>query len=417
MVHEIRSQQAEILVNRNIKAYILLNLDLLVMLVPVIMILWVKIGLTFNQVLLLQGIFVLTIMVAEVPSGALADSRRRKSVVIIGQSLIACATAFYLVADNFWWCVMAEMTYGLGQATLSGSLQAMLYDSLLEYSRQDELQSVVRTERIITFTLAVLLAPVGGIMGTIAVRLPLLVITVLEVVIVLLSVFLLTEPERVKARNTGEAAVRAIKGLKNPVLFGLAIFSLSGAVGTIVFWSYQNLFVNEFNFTALTMGVLMAILNLLAASSTWFSRKLEKKVSLNLLTCFAALDTVGIVMIVLFKNSVAVFLPVLLFQFTRGSKAPLVAVLMQENLHSAERATYISLNSMIGSLVYMLLVGTVNGLGLSLVETLVLMAVSCAVITLSLVATVTIPMLKNGRKLVKNRYESKLRQLTARVES
>jgi len=365
----------------NIRGYILLNLDLNVMLVPVIMILWLQIGLTFNQVLLLQGIFVLVILLFEVPSGALADSRKRKSVVVLGQLLMITGVASFLIANDFWWCAIAEVSFGIGQAMISGALEAMLYDSLLENGRQDELQAVVRKERIIGFTAAMLLAPLGGIMGDVILRLPLLLIVIIDVIIIMLVVTKTTEPERIKARSAGDATVKALGKMKNPVLIGVIIFSMSGALGTLVFWGYQNLLVESYQFTPSIMGLFMATLNLMAAASTWFSRRFEKRTGMNLLIGFMVVDLLAITMIMVFRNSlVLIIVGTLMFQFTRGSRSPVVTSIMQKNLQSSERATFISLNSMQASLGYLVMVMVVNLLELSLIETLLMIALLTAVI-------------------------------------
>ncbi|MHA1450979.1 MAG: MFS transporter, partial [Candidatus Hodarchaeales archaeon] len=260
------------MVHRNTAAYIMLNLDMAIMAVPVIMILWLEIGLSFNEILLLH--------------------HNRKTIIIAGQLLLALAMACYYIADNFWWCMAAEVSFGIGQAVISGSLEAMLYDSLVEHGKQDQLQSIVRKERMISFSSAVLLGPTGGIIGSIDLRLPFLILTAIEIVITLMAIIYLSEPGRIRAESTGEATVRALKKLKNPTLVGIVIFSISASVSSIVFWGYQKMFVDELSFTPLMMGWLMASLNLIAAISSKMSKKLENKASLNTLAGFVAIDLI-----------------------------------------------------------------------------------------------------------------------------
>lgn len=54
---------------RLIMGYTLTSLDFTAMLVPVIVIIWQQIGLSFGEMLLLQGIFTSSVLLAEVPSG------------------------------------------------------------------------------------------------------------------------------------------------------------------------------------------------------------------------------------------------------------------------------------------------------------------------------------------------------------
>lgn len=67
--------------NRNEKIFFITGFDITVFITPVIVLVWLEIGLNFDEMLLLQGIFVLPIILLEVPSGSIADYWSRKNCI------------------------------------------------------------------------------------------------------------------------------------------------------------------------------------------------------------------------------------------------------------------------------------------------------------------------------------------------
>lgn len=124
---------------------------------PVFTVLFLDYGLTLEQFAILNIVWALTIVVAEVPSGALADIFGRKRLVVfaailmvIEMSLIAFAPIgsssllFLLFLGN-------RICSGLSEAAASGADEALAYDSLKALGREDDWSKLLeRTSQVVS---------------------------------------------------------------------------------------------------------------------------------------------------------------------------------------------------------------------------------------------------------------------------
>lgn len=106
---------------------------------PVFTILFLDYGLTIEQFALLNSVWAATIVLAEVPSGALADFLGRRQLLLI--------TSFFMVMEMsliafiplgnshlvFWAFLINRIFSGLAEAMASGADEALAYDSLIKY--------------------------------------------------------------------------------------------------------------------------------------------------------------------------------------------------------------------------------------------------------------------------------------------
>jgi MFS family permease len=103
---------------------------------PVFTILFLDFGLTLEQFTVLNVIWALTIVFAEVPSGALADVVGRRNLLLSGAILMLIEMAVLLVAPlNGGTLTLAlfainRISSGLAEAMVSGADEALAYDSL-----------------------------------------------------------------------------------------------------------------------------------------------------------------------------------------------------------------------------------------------------------------------------------------------
>ncbi len=89
------------------------------------------VGLTFREILLTEAAFAGAMVLAEVPSGWIADQWQRKSVLVIGALLWVAGILLLWTADGFAQVVAGQVTMGLAASMHSGADSALLYDSLL----------------------------------------------------------------------------------------------------------------------------------------------------------------------------------------------------------------------------------------------------------------------------------------------
>ena len=106
---------------------------------PVIGVLFMDLGLTLEQYALLNVIWAGTIILLEIPSGALADVIGRKRVVVLASLLMVAEMVVFAFAPRgdwmFWFLVLNRLLSGAAEACASGADEALAYDSLSENDR------------------------------------------------------------------------------------------------------------------------------------------------------------------------------------------------------------------------------------------------------------------------------------------
>ncbi|MEE4314913.1 MAG: MFS transporter, partial [Desulfofustis sp.] len=110
---------------------------------PVFTVLFLDYGLTIEQFALLNAVWAVSIVSAEIPSGAMADLiGRRRLLVLTALLMIAemSLLAFVPLTNStvvFWAFLVNRILSGLAEAMASGADEAIAYDSLLEDGNAD----------------------------------------------------------------------------------------------------------------------------------------------------------------------------------------------------------------------------------------------------------------------------------------
>lgn len=117
-------------------------------------------GLSMREVFTLQALFAGVVLVAEVPSGYIADVFGRRRVLVLGALFCGLGHSLLLVADGFWTLALYELCLGVSFSMTSGSDLALLYDSELALGA-----SVERQRRVVgkIYSLGTLSGALSGV--------------------------------------------------------------------------------------------------------------------------------------------------------------------------------------------------------------------------------------------------------------
>ncbi len=117
---------------------------MLLILLPVIVPFFQSFGISMAQIFQLQGVFALSVMLFEIPSGYIADLWGKKRCLVVGGILNGVGYSWLLFADTFWEFVLFEFLMGAAAALYSGADVALLYDSIQnQIDRKHEGQKLV----------------------------------------------------------------------------------------------------------------------------------------------------------------------------------------------------------------------------------------------------------------------------------
>ncbi len=179
-------------------------------------------GLDVFQISLLIGYWSLVSIVFEVPSGALADYWDRKKMLIIAPLIKAlCFIVWYFAQGNFYLYAAGFTLWGLSESFMSGTSQALLYDTLVAAGKKDEFEKVLgRVKFFFYISLAISIIS-GGFIANYNLDLTLLVSIV---PLLLSSVFASRLPTVPRVESTREVHYltyikEAVKEIRNNRVF------------------------------------------------------------------------------------------------------------------------------------------------------------------------------------------------------
>lgn len=307
-------------------------------------------GYGMKEVLLLQGIYSVTIVVLEIPSGYFADVLGRKKTLIIGAFMGFVGFLTYSLSGGIWGFLLAEIILGIGQSLISGADSALLYDSLLDMKKEKE---YIKYEGRIT-SLGNIAEAVAGIVGGLLAGLALRAPYIGQTGVAFLAIpaaLTLVEPIRhktmeiIKFRDIFKIVKYSL--WENKMLLRNIYFSaLIGTATLTMAWFAQPIF-QRMELPIEWFGFLWSALNLTVGFAAALAHRIESRMGeIRSILLIGILIPLGY----LFAGPIhGYFALVVLFMFyiIRGFATPVLKDYVNRMADSARRATILSVRNFI----------------------------------------------------------------------
>ena len=334
-------------------------------------------GLTTTQALTYAAASGIVTFALELPTSGFADAFGRRAVYIAAAVVNVITAYAYVVAHSFWAFVGAATLMGIFRALDSGPLEAWFVDEVhVSEPGKDVDQELSRQGTVLGLSIAAG-SLVGGsliwwhpIKSAPAINLSVWCFLGLNLIHVLAVVTLLKETPRhpVGARRrqllaesvTGAPRVIA-DGLKllrhNHVLLGLMAAEVCWSIGMIAFESLLPLRLEEMVGTqqraAALMGPVAAVGWLIFALGTWLSGLTSRRIDIARTAVIGRLlNGLGVVVMGLVLGPVALIAVYFFTYSAHGFNGPPHAALLHREASAGNRATVLSMNSMMAFLAY-----------------------------------------------------------------
>lgn len=354
--------------NSNIwKLYLIKGLRSFMLAMPIIVLFFQENGLSMKQIFLLQSLFSAAVIILEVPTGYFSDIFGRKKSIIIGGILATTGFAIYSQSYSFWGFLLAEIILGFGVSFVSGSDSAMLYDTLLEKSREGEYKKREGRGLSIGIFSESMASALGGFLALISLRFPLYCDACVTFLVIPVALTLI-EPKRQK-REIVESNLKSMLKLVKFSLHDhkeikwLIIYSaLVGASTLIMFWFIQP-YLLATKVPLGLFGIILAILLITASVFSWNAHRIEKllgkKKSLILLIVLPALGYILLSSFWFIWSGIFLFF----FYAVRGINNPVTLDYINGLIPSDVRATVLSVKNLVGRIIFSVvgpIVGWIN---------------------------------------------------------
>lgn len=347
--------------NRNVALYPWFKLMQSLIFAQAVWFLYFQAKLSAAEAIMLYAIADIATTILEVPSGYASDRFGRRMTLIIAGCCSTIGASLLAVGDSFAVFAAGQIMMGAGGAFLSGTDSAFLYESLAAAGRADETEAQeVRAWRF-TFIALALSAVTGGAMALYSFPLTFALSALALLIGVAISLRFTEPPQQDSAPQPGEVMRFTALGeaLRHPVLiwlFALAVLMYGFSHIPFVF---GQPFIEEALASVglaedapLVSGAITTVMMLLSVAASLYATRLRHRVGLVAILLFAFGMQIALAGILALTNAPIVILVLLLRMVPDALSKPFITARIQPLLRDEARATYLSLQSLCGRVLF-----------------------------------------------------------------
>jgi MFS family permease len=325
-------------------------------------------GLTLFEIGIMESIYHITSFSMEVPTGIIADIYGRKTSRIIGRLFSIIAVITMLLGNNIYLFALSFVFTALGNNLESGAGEALIYDSLKELNRENQYMKISGRKEVFFQASSSIALIIGGYLATIDYSL-VYKFALLITIITFIQTFSFTEPDYgkiKKEKNTFSTLIKqlqiSISILKNDrkISFLIIIVGIFSVYFTTEFFYVQNL-LKMSGSTEFQIGLILATGSFGGALMAVMVHKIDDIFSPNqLLVFFPMLAIVGFWLMTVTR---IIWLAIIVLCIVEGGLFILIGDYINRLIPSEQRATIISFQSMLFSILMIILFPVVGKIG------------------------------------------------------
>ncbi|HSU35292.1 MAG TPA: MFS transporter [Propionibacteriaceae bacterium] len=323
-------------------------------------------GLTNFEAFAANAFYTAGMVLFEIPTGVVADSRGRRTSFLWGTVTLAVATGLYVLlwqlhASFGWWAVVSVLL-GLGYTFFSGATEAWLVDALTETKFDGMLEAVFSRGQVVGGVFMLLGSVAGGYLAQLTnLGIPYVARAGILLIMFVLALIMMRDLGFSPDRGTGPVA-EIKKIVHNSVTYGLKVSAIrntmisgvfAGGVGVYVFYALQphllDLWGNPeaYGIAGLVAAIISGAMITGGLITPFIRRRFTRRTSALLF--LAALGLVPLALIGLLDNFWVVVGLIVLWGLADAAAEPIRRAYLNGMIPSAQRATILSFDSLFSS--------------------------------------------------------------------
>ncbi|MCM1989578.1 MFS transporter [Oceanirhabdus seepicola] len=340
---------------KNIRTYYGYSLfSNLLILGPIMTIYFFSKGLSFAEIMLLSSIASVTVVVCEVPTGAVADKIGRKASMLLGALLWAVSLLIFVFGHSFYAFAMAEIIFSIGSTFKSGSDVALIYDSLKAEGQEHRFQEIEGKAKSYLLYAQAVGSIAASFLYEINKELPFIISAIFVFISIIIGLNLSEPPIENKKGKYGEKYLKQIKDsgiyvMRHVKLRAIILYSMMFFVFYRVGFFLVQPYFEGVNIPVKLFGLIFFFFNIVAAQVSKNAHKIMKATKGKTLILLSVLMVVSFLLMGLSKWWIGV-IPMMLQQVARGLYHPTVRKHLNKNIPSDKRATILSFFSLLTNL-------------------------------------------------------------------
>jgi MFS family permease len=308
-----------------------------------------ELGLSFSQIFVIEAFYMLTFILFEVPSGALADLVGRKKTVVVGTAVIALAAVATGLSTRFWQVLACNFIWAFGFSCISGAAEAMLYDRIADETRYAK--AIARSGLLMLVG-----AALGGVVGpwlfSLNFRYPYLWSAVPFALAGGVIVFFNEQRqhrrfnfrEHLQTISTGARVVLRNRAIRWSSLLMALLFASSYTMAS----AYQP-YLRDVGFSLALFSVIVPATAVISGLGDLASPSLSKSMGETLFVVALLAAVGGSVLWMALVESRISLAALLIFMFFQGVAKPFLSVYANREIASDQRATVLSVQAMVAT--------------------------------------------------------------------
>lgn len=331
-----------------------------------------RLFITDQQIGILDGIAFTIGLIAEVPSGALADKFGRDRLVKLGQILAGTGLIIQVLGSAFIPFVVGQAIMMIGVAFVSGADQALFFENMKFDEDSKEWRKLV-TRGSQSALIAILIATVGG--GLLHNLNPILpwYLNGLAFIASALVIWNIKDTRPKKERHNFLPELRSyfkdirtgFSQYKLPRLsiYVLFIIAVQGLFYTYSFGLLKLVLLDRFGFDTFAGSIVLASFSLITVGVLSYMHKKAEKISEKSVLSIIGLVTVGSLLLSVLNVGLWGYFILLALYASEYILEPIMSEVLNKNAPEDQRATTLSVASFFKNLPYIVLaplIGTLN---------------------------------------------------------
>jgi MFS family permease len=317
--------------------------------------------LTFIEVMILQSYFTIMIVIFEIPCGAISDYISRKFSLFLGGLTTAFAALIYSTIPNIFIFMIGETLFALGFALVSGTDQALTYDTLRILEREDEISKIMARNKSFFLIGISIAAPIGSLITLFFPLQYAMTFMFFPFIIAAFIAITLQEPNHTLEKKTLKYLSIVKSGFKqirrNKILRILAFdFIMVDVLVFLLIWTYQ-LYLEVLLISLTLFGFVAAAMTLAEMFFCNLVPKLEKhsKNKRQLLVIYTLIPGIAYILIAFIIFAPLGILLIIIIIGFGFSRSIIFINGINKNIEKENRATVLSTISMIRSFIITIL--------------------------------------------------------------
>ena len=316
-------------------------------------------GLSLFEIGLLEGVFHVTSLLMETPTGAVADIFGRKASRITGIFLSIASSVLMIFSGSFWWFALSFVIMALSYNFESGAAEALVYDSLLLEKKEKLYMKIAGRIEVVYQAAGIAALIIGGAVGGIRYEWVYYLAIMLAALSFVAALFF-KEPQMSEKKERPrlftamkKQYVDSFLAVKNSgrLMYLILFTSLLCSSVTLTFF-YMQLAWKDGGLSVLNIGIYLAASSLAAAAGALLTPRIEKQLGEKLIlktAPFLIAVTIGLMFFTDFA-----LVPFCIMNFVEAVIFVATRDYINKAIPSDKRATLLSFESLMFSLVMIL---------------------------------------------------------------